>query len=147
MSKDRDKGLLAIIAKVKKERRFDNLEQLSDAERLRRLAESTAHILDGSGILGEIDSVDYSSALRAVACTLAIRRFPGPDKNETLAQAADLLDEIGLEFEPKQLHVVAASDAFSEFKKLWNCELIGNPERVFRVCASALEAGLVAEAA
>jgi hypothetical protein len=65
-----------------------------------------------------------------------------------LAQAADLLDEIGLEFKPQQLRAVAESNAFSEFKKLWGWGFVNepNPEHVLRALVSALEAGYAAGA-
>jgi hypothetical protein len=125
----------------------ENPSRLTDAELIRQVAEEIANFLSEPGILSEV-GITHSRVVQAVACTFAIQFFQGPDKSETLAQAADLLNEIGLEFEPEQLRATAESDAFSEFKKLWGWGFVNepNPEHALRALVSALEAGYAAGA-
>lgn len=95
-------SLLLLIDKIRAERRAENVTLLSDAELLCALAR---------------DLGDGDDHFRRIACTLAINRFFCRDEAEVIAAAGDLLNEIGLEFSPKQLLAVLRSDALRELQR------------------------------
>jgi hypothetical protein len=51
-----------------------------------------------------------------IACALALAFEHGPNEAEDLAKAADLLAEMGLEFDPAELRAVKRSEACAEFR-------------------------------
>jgi hypothetical protein len=105
MTKKRKAGsvLLPMIAKILSERVGDDPAELSDAELVRSLARNLS---------------DTDDDFPPIACVLALGHHdPSPDEAEALAEAADQLTEIGLEFEPDQLRAVKRSEVFAEFQK------------------------------
>jgi hypothetical protein len=103
MSKKRRPGsfLLPLIAKILAERIGDDVEQLSDAELLRSMAQRLSR---------------HDDEFPLIACALAVGFERGPNEAEDLAKAADLLADMGLEFDPAELRAVRRSEACAEFQ-------------------------------
>jgi hypothetical protein len=80
--------LLPLIAKIRAERvGDDDVEQLSDAELLRSMAQGLSR---------------HDDEFPLIACALALAFEHGPNEAEDPAKAADLLAEMGLEFAPAE---------------------------------------------
>ena len=92
--------LLPLIAKIRAERVGDDVEQLSDAELLRSMAQGLTR---------------HDDEFPLIACALALAFEHGPNEAEDLAKAADLLSDIGLEFDPVELRAVRRSNGCREF--------------------------------
>lgn len=92
---------LPLIAKIRAERIGDDVEHLSDAELLRSMAQALSQ-----------DDVEFP----LIACALAVGFKHGPNEAEDIAQAGDLLADMGLEFDPAELRAVRRSDACVEFR-------------------------------
>jgi hypothetical protein len=115
MSKDREKGLLAIIAKIKKERHSETLEQLSEAEMIARISEGLSGFCDDPDARGD--------AQRLIACGLAIKGRHGDP-----AESAELLHELGIDdFDPDVLATIqrnpilyemSTAESYREFHSL-----------------------------
>ena len=84
MSKKRRPGsfLLPLIAKILAERIGDDVEQLSDAELLRSMAQGLSR---------------HDDEFPLIACALAVGFERGPNEAEDLGKVADLLADMGLE--------------------------------------------------
>ena len=93
--------LLPLIAKIRAERVGDDVEQLSDAELLRSMAQGLSR---------------HDDEFPLITCALALAFEHGPNEAEDLAKAADLLAEMGLEFDPAELRAVKRSEACAEFR-------------------------------
>jgi hypothetical protein len=93
--------LLPLIAKIRAERVGDDVEQLSDAELFRSMAQ---------GLTRNNDEFPL------IACALSVGFEHGPNEAEDLAKAANLLADMGLEFDPAELRAVRRSEACAEFR-------------------------------
>jgi hypothetical protein len=108
--------LLSMIAKARAELPRD-VSELSDAELIRSMARGLSDFLR-EAVPNSSDDDDFA----ALACMFALNRVhAGYHRSEgedaALAVAEDLLAELDLEFDPKQLRTIWRSDAFAEFRE------------------------------
>jgi hypothetical protein len=107
--------LLSLIAKTRAELPRA-VTELSDAELIRELARCLSDLLR-EAVPEALPNSSGDDDFAAFACMFAFDLADGPNKAKTIADAADLLADIGLEFDPEQSRAIGHSDAFAEFRE------------------------------